>query len=108
MQLYYASNLANKAIHATSCMRTLKTRVNSTISPSTLSKMLDVDDPHFFLQLFEPDAAKSLCEDVRLLHTSPYELHDHHAFLDAVSYELVAKIDVLAAVVKHWVRKLPT
>lgn len=74
-----------------------------TISPSTLSNWLDVDDPDLIAQLLEPDASKSLCQDVCLLLTSPDELHDHRAFLDAVTYEVIAEIDVLAAVVKHWV-----
>ena len=38
-----------------------------------------------------------------LLLTSPDELHDNRAFLDAVTYEVIAEIDVFAAAVKHWI-----
>ena len=40
-------------MHAAAC--SLKTMVDSTISPSTLSKEFDVDDSNFIVQLVKPD-----------------------------------------------------
>ena len=72
--------------------------MNVKFSISTLSLGLDIDDPYLVVHFLELDMAKSLCQDVGLLLTSPGELHDHCTFLDAVMYEVIADIDVFLAI----------
>ena len=60
-------------------------------------------DPDFAAQLLKAYTNKGLRRDVDLLLTSPDELHIHRALLDIVTYKVIVKIDVLAAIMKYLV-----
>ena len=66
-----------------------------------MSKRFNIVDPHPVMHLLEVNTAKGLGQDVCVLLVGPDELHDHRSLLDAITYEVVAEINVLVEVVKY-------